>query len=408
MAVNNENKTKIRLIGTGMDGSDTLTEAARTAIANADAIFGARRVTEPFEALGKPVFHIWKASEIAEVITNKGFERPCVLMSGDCGFYSAADGFMKGLDEFDTEIICGISAPVYFSSKIKIPWQDMKFVSLHGAENSVVRSVRRNKHCFFLLGGDVSAEDICGCLCDYGLGDIKVYIGENLGYPNEKISVGKARDFADLRFESLCVLVAENPEFERGVPIGISDGEFLRRDVPMTKSEVRAVIISKLGIEDGDVCWDIGCGTGSVSVEMALNCGAGEVYAVDRSENAVLLTAKNCQKFGCDNVFVYGGLAPAILAEFPAPDRVFIGGSGGRLEDILDIVFLKNPRCTVVVTAITLETISSAMSAFTAYGIDDPEIVQIAVTRTKRAGKSTLLQAENPVFVIKAKLEGER
>lgn len=407
----NEKKLKIRLIGTGMDGGATLTEAARSAITTSDAIFGAKRVTEPFAALGKPVFHTWKASEIAEIIKREKFERPCVLMSGDCGFYSAADGLVKGFDgikEFDTEIICGISTPVYFSSRIKIPWQDMKFVSLHGAENSVVRNVRRNKHCFFLLGGDVSAEDICAALCDHGLGDIKVYIGENLGYPNEKISVGKARDFADSRFERLCILVTENPGFERGVPIGIPDGEFTRGDVPMTKSEVRAVIISKLGIEDGDICWDIGCGTGSVSVEMALNCGSGEVYAVDRSESAVILTAKNCQKFGCDNVSVFGGLAPAALAEFPAPDRVFIGGSGGRLEDILDIVFLKNPHCTVVVTAITLETVSSAMSAFAEFGIDDPEIVQIAVTRTKRAGKSTLLQAENPVFILKAKLKGER
>ncbi len=403
MAVDNENKPKIRLIGTGMDGGDTLTEAARSAIASSDAIFGARRVTEPFEKLGKPVFNAWKASEIAEIIKRENFERPCVLTSGDCGFYSAADGLVKGLDGFDAEIVCGISTPVYFSSKIKIPWQDMKFVSLHGAENSVVRNVRRNKHCFFLLGGDVSAEDICGGLCDYGLGDIGVYIGENLGYPNEKISVGRARDLVGSRFERLCVLVTENPGFERGVPVGIPDGDFIRGEVPMTKSEVRAVVISKLGIEDGDVCWDIGCGTGSVSVEMALNCGAGAVYAVDRFENAAELTAANCRKFGCDNVFVYRGLAPAILEDLPTPDKVFIGGSGGRLNDIIETVFRKNPQCTVVVTAITLETVSGAMNAFAARGIAEPDIVQIAVTRTKRAGKSTLLQAENPVFIIKAK-----
>lgn len=403
-----KNKPKIRLIGIGMDGGATLTVAARAAIKNSDAIFGAKRVTEPFAALGKPVFNTWKASEIAEIIKREKFCRPCVLTSGDCGFYSAADGLVKELCGFDTEIICGISTPVYFSSKIKIPWQDMKFVSLHETENSVVRNVRRNKYCFFLLGGGVSADHICGELCDYGLGNIKVFIGENLGYSNEKISIGTARDFVGSSFEKLCVLVAENPEFERGVPVGIPDGDFIRGDVPMTKSEVRAVIVSKLGIREGDICWDIGCGTGSVTVEMALNCGGGAVYAVDRFENAAELTATNCRKFGCDNVFVYRGCAPAVLEELPVPDRVFIGGSGGRLDEIIGTVFRKNPRCTVVISAITLETVGNAMNAFAARGIAEPDIVQIAVTRTKRAGHSTLLQAENPVFIIKAKLKGER
>lgn len=389
---------KIRLIGIGMDGGATLTEAARAAVAEADAVFGAARVTEPFSALGKPVFNSWKAGEIVEIIEREKFERPCVLMSGDCGFYSAAERLVGGFGEIDIEIIPGISSVAYFAARIKIPWQDMKFVSLHGAENSIVRNVRRNRYCFFLLGGDISAEHICGELCDYGLGDIKVFVGENLGYPSERISSGSVRELVRSRFEKLCVLVAENPDFERSAPFGIDDSEFIRGDVPMTKSEVRAVVMSKLAVRDGDVCWDIGCGTGSVTVEMALQCGSGKVYGADISDVAADLTGRNCIKFGCDNALAYHGNAPEILADFPAPDCVFVGGSGGKLEEILSVVFeAAKHGARIVVTAVTLDTLERCRRAFSELGMS-AEIVQASFSRM---GAGSMMTALNPIFIIK-------
>lgn len=404
MAISNEKKTVIRLIGTGMGGKNTLTAEARSAIENADVLMGVKRVTEPFSELAKPIFNTWKAHEIAEIIRREKFERPCVLMSGDCGFYSAAQrliGEFGKIPEFNVEVIPGISSPAYFAARIKKPWQDMKFVSLHGVENSIVRNVRRNKHCFFLLGGGVSAAHLCGRLCDYGLGEIKVFIGEDLGCSSEKIVSGTAQDFLRSSFGELCVLVTENPDFERGIPIGIPDEEFVRETVvrvPMTRSEVRAVIMSKLGIRDGDICWDIGCGTGSVTVEMALQCGSGHVYAADMSDAAADLTGKNLRKFGCDNALAYRADAPEILENFPAPDCVFIGGSCGKLPVILDRVFeaaKKNAR--IVLTAVTLDTLETARKEFKKHGIV-PEIVQCAFTRVN--GRS-MMSAGNPVFVIK-------
>lgn len=397
-----ERKPLIRLIGIGMDGGATLTEAARTAIGEADALFGAGRVTEPFSALGKPVFNTWKAEEIAEIIRREKFERPCVLMSGDCGFYSAAERLVGVLGEKDIDIIPGISSVAYFAAKIKIPWQDMKFVSLHGAENSIVRNVRRNRYCFFLLGGDISATHICGELCDYGLKEINVFVGENLGYPNERIVSGAAREFVSFRSDKLCVLVTENPDFERSAPFGIDDGEFLRvSGIPMTKSEVRAVVMSKLAVGDGDICWDIGCGTGSVTVEMALQCGSGRVYGTDMSDVAADLTGRNCQKFGCDNAFPYRGNAPEILEDFPAPDCVFVGGSGGKLAEILDCVFRRAKRgARIVVTAVTLDTLEKCRCAFSEHGVT-AETVQCAFARV---GAGSMMTALNPIFIIKGTL----
>jgi len=392
---------KIYIIGIGVEGRKTLTAEAKTVIENADLLIGAERMLEPFLTLKKEYFINWKSEEISEYLSKKSVGTAAVLMSGDCGFYSGAQQLISALSDYETEIISGISSPVYFCSKIKKPWQDMRFISLHGADGNIVRNICRNELCFFLLGGDVTPSKICDKLCEYGRDKIKVYIGENLGYENEKIRSGTVADFTGIECEKLCVIVTENADFERSVPCGINDGDFIRSNVPMTKSEIRNTVISKLNIGRNDVCWDIGCGTGSVSVEIALQCFDGRVYAIDKNEEAIELTAKNAHKFGCDNIEIISGNAPEILSELPGPDKIFIGGSCGKIREILSAAYEKNCNSEVVITAVSLETLNEAVSAFADFGIDSPEIVQLAVTRTKRLGNHTLLSAENPIFIIK-------
>ncbi|MGN0657578.1 MAG: precorrin-6y C5,15-methyltransferase (decarboxylating) subunit CbiE, partial [Ruminiclostridium sp.] len=392
---------KIYIVGIGMDGQKTLTAEALAAISSADILIGAKRMVEPFSPLGKNTFISWKTEEIAEFIHNNSCPSVAVLMSGDCGFYSGAEKLISALSCYETEVISGISSPAYFCAKIKKPWQNMKFISLHGADGNIVRNVCRNEFCFFLLGGDVSPVEICRKLCEYGRENIRVYIGENLGYNSEKILSGKASDFTENSFGKLTVMVTENPESERGIAFGIPDNEFIRGSVPMTKSEVRSTVISKLDIGSKSICWDIGCGSGSVSVEMALQCFDGKVFALDKNSEAVELTRKNALKFGCDNVEIIRGEAPESLRELPCPDRVFIGGSCGKISEILSIIYEKNKAAKVVITAVSLETLSTAQKAFSDFGITEPEISEISVTRAKRLGNHTMLAAENPVFIIK-------
>lgn len=394
-------KVKIKIVGIGMDGDKTLTNEAKTAIENADVLIGANRVLEPFSELHKRTFSSWRPEEICDFLSGNKFENAAILVSGDCGFFSAAQTLSELFPNAETEIISGISTPVYFCAKIKKPWQSMKFVSLHGAEANVVRHVCENEHCFFLLGGSVTPSEICRKLCEYNMEKTQVYIGENLAYPSEKIYIGEAAEFTKIECGSLCVLVTENQNFERAKPIGIPDEKFLRGKVPMTKSEVRAAVISKLEISENSTCWDIGSGTGSVSVEMALQCASGTVCAIEKKAEAAELTRQNCKKFGCDNVRIYTGTAPEILEELPAPDRAFIGGSGRKISEIIGVIFRKNPRCKIVATAVSLETLQECTNALNAHGISAPEITQIAVTRTERVGEHTMLRAENPVFIIK-------
>lgn len=167
----------------------------------------------------------------------------------------------------------------------------------------------------------------------------------------------------------------------------------------MTKQEVRCAVLAKLGIRPGEVIWDIGAGTGSVSVELAFANGGAPVYAVECVPEACDLIRQNREKFGAWNLHLAEGYAPEALTGLPAPDAVFIGGSRGKMGGILDVILEKNPKARVCISAIALETLQNAISELQNRGME-PEICQIAVSRGRQAGNLHLLMANNPVFLI--------
>ncbi len=395
---------KIYIVGIGVDGVKTLTREAENAIASADVLIGAKRMLEPFSALGKPFLTEYRSAVIVRYLNENSFGTAALLMSGDCGFFSGAKKLAELLDDHDTEVISGISSPVYLCAKLKKEWSDCCFVSLHGQDRNIARHVKAHEKTFFLLGGDMKASDICGRLCEYGMGAVAVYIGERLGYDNERIITGKACELSDCETDGLCVMLAENSGCEKALPCGIPDDEFIRGKVPMTKSEVRTLVAAGLDIGKNDTCWDIGGGTGSVSVEMAVRCENGIVCTVEKNPEAVGLIRQNQRKFGCDNIRVIEGKAEELVNALPVPDCVFIGGSGGKLEDIIAAALGKNSGVRLIVTAVSLETLSECIALFDKFGLE-ADISQIAVTRTKKIGQHTMLSAENPVYIIKRKLQ---
>ena len=393
---------KIYIVGIGMEGVKTLTKDAEKAVCEAEVLIGAERMLAPFSAYGKTEFMEYRSEEIVRYLEENKPSSAAVLMSGDCGFFSGAKRLSEQLSEYAPEIICGISSPVYLCAKLGKDWSDCCFVSLHGKKANIVRNVKTHRNTFFLLGGDITAADICRRLCTYDMGDIIVHIGEDLGYENERISSGKASEFADITTSGLCVMLCENGGYEKAVLSGIPDDLFIRGSVPMTKSEVRTVAVAGLGICDDSVCWDIGSGTGSVAVEMAVRCGNGLVCAGEKNSEAVELIEKNRIRFGCDNIEIYSGNSADVIDDLPVPDVVFVGGSGGQLFDIIDKAYSINHNIRLTVTAVSLETLSECTAIFDKLGLE-AEITQIAVTRTRKVGKHTMLSAENPVYIIKRK-----
>lgn len=179
------------------------------------------------------------------------------------------------------------------------------------------------------------------------------------------------------------------------------DEWFIRGEIPMTKSEVRAVSVSRLELQTNSIVYDIGAGTGSVSVEAALKVPEGHVYAFEQKEEGCALIRANAKKAGLTNLTVVPGKAPESLAGYPAPDRVFLGGSSGNMEEILDLVTELNPAVQLVINVIALESLNQAMAWFQKKGWE-PEVVCMQVSRAAKRGPYHMMQAQNPIYILAA------
>lgn len=177
------------------------------------------------------------------------------------------------------------------------------------------------------------------------------------------------------------------------------DEWFIRGDVPMTKSEVRAVSVSKLELPCDGVLYDVGAGTGSVAIEASRLLAKGKVYAVEQNPEAVRLIKENRARFEADNVTVVWGQAPEALAGLEKPSHVFLGGSGGGMEGIVKEILKKNPSVRIVANVIALESLCEILNVAERYGLET-EVVSVQVARAKRAGAYHLMQGQNPVYVI--------
>lgn len=390
---------QITLIGAGA-GPDTLTAQALAALTRAQAVVGAPRLLKSLGALYEcPAYPASTARDMLAALEALDCEHAAVVFSGDSGFFSGARSLLPLLDQrgWEARVLPGISSVQMLAARLGRPWQDWRLVSAHGVDADAPAELMGGKPVFFLTGGKLGPAELCGQLVRAGLDKLSVTVGENLACPDERIISGTAAELAGKSFAPLSVLLAEAaPVLPRRAP-GWPDDVFIRGNTPMTKQTVRAAVLSKLAVTPHDVCWDVGAGAGSVSVELAAM--ARRVYAVERDTDACGLIEQNREKFHAWNLSVIQGSAPEALESLPAPDAVFIGGSGGHLGAILDAAFARNRAVRVCVSAVTLETVHAAVEGFARLGLE-PDIVQIAVSGVKRAGQLHMLAANDPVFLI--------
>lgn len=393
-------KPKVTVIGIGPGNGDMLTAEAKAVLAQCDVVIGAKSVAESLHT-AKPVFHEFLPQKVRAVLDeHPSIRHAAVVMRGDVGFYSGTKKLLAALGGYDVNVIPGISSTVYFAAKLGISWDDAALISLHGRDASLIHTVKNNRKIFALTGGENTVDAVCRKLCEFGFGSLSVTVGERLSYSDEKITRGCAADFAENAFDSLSVLYIENESAVRRHRHGIADEEFLRGDVPMTKSEVRTISMAKLGLPADAVVYDVGAGTGSVSVECALAAYDGQVYAIEKESDAAELIRQNQIKFGCENLHVVEGLAPDALADLPVPTHAFIGGSSGNLREILAVLLEKNPDVRIVVNAITVETQTEAAECAKLFGFSEYETVSVNIARSRKVGRYHMMTAQNPVSVI--------
>lgn len=397
---------RVNIVGIGPGNPELLTGAARQAIAESNILIGDKRMLSSFADASKKVYDTIKTSEIAAIAAEADPEKDilAVLVSGDVGFFSLAKTISGKLPDCECVRYCGISSLVYFASKLNMSWDDAKIVSMHGRRQNLVSAVAQSKKVFSLTGGEHSPQMLCAKLCEHGLGSVKVYVGENLSYPEEKITEGTAEEISKLEFPSLSVMMIINENASGFEPVvhGLADELFMRSKVPMTKQEVRSVSMSKLMPKATDLIYDIGAGTGSCSIELALLARQGKVWAFERNTVAVELLGKNKELFGVENLEVIAGEALENIKDMPAPDCAFVGGSGGDLCQMLDIIYTKNSSCRVVINAITIETLAEVTEYYKQHQDYTLDIVNVFVARGKHLGSYNLMMAQNPVYVMTA------
>ena len=392
----------VTLIGMGSGQPENLTLQGLAALRQADLILGARRLLAVLPAgCTENRAAAYRPDEVAELLQASGAENAVLVYSGDTGFYSGASSMMEKLEALGVRarVLPGLSSIQLLAAALGRPWQGWNLVSAHGRTCDPVAECMQGRPTFFLTGGSEDPATLCAQLAAEGFGDVQGVVGQCLGTPEEKLFRGSVKELAAGRFNSLSVLLVEAVEgLPRRAP-GLPDEAFERGDVPMTKQEVRAAVLAKLAVRPEDILWDVGAGTGSVSVELALAAPRGRVYAVEcRPEGCALIKA-NREKFRTRNLVLVEGLAPDALSDLPAPDAVFIGGSKGSLAAIVDAALDKNPDARICVSAIALETLSAAVAALTAKG-RTVQVSQIAVSRAKAMGGLHLMMAQNPIYLI--------
>lgn len=406
---------EIILAGTGMGSRSCMTEEVHRAIESADILFGAERLIEDYQpSLGKKPFYqadhiIPYLEQLQECGLMADPKKVVILFSGDSGFYSGCQGLYRALqDEIHAGklkaslcIMPGISSVAYLAACMGESYQDAAIYSMHGKELlNLSEKIKRKKKTFLLLSGVSDVNRLGIILTDAGLTDCEITAGYRLSYPQQKILSLKPEECCKLKEEGLYICCINNPRAEeRHLTHGKRDAEFIRGQVPMTKEEVREVTVCKLKLYEGAVVYDIGSGTGSVAVEIAGLSDDIRVFAVEKKDEAVSLIEKNKEKFRLENIEIVKTEAPEGLAGLPAPTHAFIGGGGGKIREILSALYRKNPGMRVVINAVSMETICEIKEILSLYPVEHEEIVQMQISRARKAGAYHLMQAENPIWI---------
>ena len=301
----------------------------------------------------------------------------------------------------DDDILLDLnSCGFHTAARLGVSWQDAKILSAHGralSESALCHAVRTHRQTFCFLDAAHNPAWVRESLNLGGLENVRLFVGERLSYPDERT---EAYD-PDATYDPLCMAYIENDAPESGLPpVGLSDEAFIRGKTPMTKRDVRALVVSALHLKPNGVVWDIGAGTGSVSVECARQCPLGEVYAVEMKDEALDLIRRNAERFHALNLRVVPGRALEVLSALPAPDAVFLGGTTGEAEAIVELLRGLQRPIRLVATAVTMESAQALLHLMRP--MVDFEARQVAVSALESVGRYTMFKAENPVFIFSA------
>lgn len=407
---------KIYALGLGPGNLSYASASALEALKEADVIIGAPRLLDEIGSThSAQLFEAISTDDIFLALSKVAAGKiPAVVFSGDIGSFS---GFKKFSDlaaeSYELIAIPGISAVQYMAAKLHLPWTHWNIQSAHGKSLNFFEELRKGKPLFLFLDSQNSARHFLERAFGAGFGDMQVRVGERLGYEDERIIKGSVDELHSLEFKPLSVMLfISSVSHQDNVSTtylrqSIPDSEFIRGSVPMTKEEVRSVIISKLDLYDGETVLDIGSGSGSVTVALAIANPHGKIHAIECDDDAIEITRRNVEHFRLSNVVIHRGMASSIIPTLKPPHKAFIGGSKHEMQTLLRQLLALNSKIKIGISALTLETLSSALENLKELGYKDIEVVQLGISRSEKLSPSfTMLKPLNPVFIITAEGDG--
>jgi len=404
----------ILVVGVAAEGPSGLADAVREQVDRADILCGGVRLLE-FWA-DHPAEKIAVGADIpalVERLKNRGDALAVVLGSGDPGFYGIAGTLLRHFPPGELEIVPGVNSLQLAFARARIPWSDAVFTSAHSRPiGEVVGWARRAPKLGILTDSVNTPQAIARALLRAGVPDCRAVVAENLGLPEERIFDTRLSALVDsgVEFAPLNVLVLAHDEEWQPVPTFAPrpDDAYEHRCGLITKADVRALSIARLALRETDTVWDVGAGSGAMSVEMAELAWRGRVFAVEHDAENVGYVRQNAERFGVPNVNVVEGHAPTALEGLPAPSAVFVGGTGGEMEGILrHVAAAALPGCRLVINLATLENLHEATQLMRSLGLS-PELAQVNVLHGGEIAGLTRLSPLNPVFILSTTVESEK
>lgn len=427
----------LQVIGIGPGRPEWLPPAISELVQNCEILIGGSRALKLFpDFTGRQYTLSGNLAGSVEVIRNALLEKKKVgvLVSGDPGFFSFLPRLKKEFPEERIDVHPGISSLQFAFARAELPWQEATFASVHGRDLSVLPQVI-SRPTAVLTGGENTPQKIAQLYLERGYNPT-ISIGNALAYPEEFWATINAEQLAQettLLKNAILILhpttgqdtnqlynqdtnqgnrqiisqdqqqsLMSSTKKAAGPRLGIPDEEFLRGKVPMTKAEIRVQVLAKAQISQDDRVVDIGAGTGSISIEAAGLASEGVVYAIEHNPEAQALILANRQRFGVSNLRLIPGAAPDVFGELPPVDVCIIGGSNGRLSEILGMVPLVEGG-RIVITAVTIETVAQGLKLLSDYNYQDIDTISIQAVRWKAVQTLHMAQALNPIFIISAR-----
>ncbi len=410
----NPAESKIHIIGIGNDGLGGLTSRARSLLSSAELILGAEPVLELLTEL--PAERVRLGSDLPELVSsltsNLGRKRMVIVASGDPLFYGVARYLCEKLGKDRFEVLPHVSSMQLAFARIKESWEEAYLTNLASHPLDAVLDRTRTAELVGLFTSETETPPmVARALLARGLDYFRVFVCENLGAPDERVTQGELTDIQEMEFAPLNVMILKRKEGRpdqqsagsRFGRFGNPDDIFAQSQPKsglITRSEVRAIALAQLNLHSTSIVWDIGAGSGSVAIEAAQLAPQGMVYAIEQDVADYHLIVANAESFGVQNLKAVHGSAPAVFTGLPAPDAIFVGGTGREINRLLASAYdVLRPGGRLVANVATLESLTATYAALKQLS-KNVQVLMVNIAQGVEQLETLRFEAINPTFLL--------